>query len=124
MKIESRRPLVSIITVNYNSTEVTVELLRSIQSLAYPAIEVIVVDNASLEEPGGRLREVYPEVKVIVSAENLGFSGGNNLGIRAARGEFLFLVNNDTELTSGLIEGLLDTFERYPDAGMACPKFH
>ena len=124
MKIESRRPLVSIITVNYNSTEVTVELLRSIQSLAYPAIEVIVVDNASREEPGGRLREVFPEVKVIVSAENLGFSGGNNLGIRAARGEYLFLVNNDTELTSGLIEGLLDTFERYPDAGMACPKFH
>jgi GT2 family glycosyltransferase len=124
MKMESSSPLVSIITVNYNSTEVTVELLRSIRRLSYPSLEVIVVDNASRDDPGERLREADPEVKVIVSAVNLGFSGGNNLGIRAARGQYLFLVNNDTELTERLIEGLLDVFRRHPDAGMACPKFH
>jgi GT2 family glycosyltransferase len=124
MKMESSSPLVSVITVNYNSTEVTIELLRSIQRLSYPSLEVIVVDNASREDPGDRLRAVDPQVRVIVSPENLGFSGGNNLGIRAARGEYLFLVNNDTELTEGLIEGLLDVFRRRPDAGMACPKFH
>jgi hypothetical protein len=122
--MESSSPLVSIITVNYNSTEVTVELLRSIQRLSNPLLEVIVVDNASREDPGDRLRAVDPQVRVIVSRENLGFSGGNNLGIRAARGQYLFLVNNDTELTEGLIEGLLDVFRRRPDAGMACPKFH
>ena len=122
--MESRRPLVSLITVNYNGTEVTGELLKSLTTLQYPAIEVIVVDNASAEDPGPRLREIYPEVRVILSPKNLGFAGGNNLGIRAAKGEYLFLVNNDTELTSGLIEGLLDIFRRYPDAGMACPKFH
>lgn len=117
-------PLVSIITVNYNSTEVTVEMLRSIQRLGYASLEVIVVDNASREDPGARLREVYPGVRLIVSPVNLGFSGGNNLGIRVANGKYLFLVNNDTELTAGLIEGLLGIFRRYPDAGMACPKFH
>lgn len=122
--MESSSPLVSIITVNFNSTEVTVELLRSIQRLGHADVEVIVVDNASRDDPSGRLREVFPEVTVIVSPVNLGFSGGNNLGMRAARGEFLFLVNNDTELTEGLIEGLLDIFRRHPDAGMACPKFH
>lgn len=122
--MESSPPLVSIITVNYNSTEVTIELLRSIQRFASSSIEVIVVDNASQEDPAERLRAVYPAVQVIVSPVNLGFSGGNNLGIRAARGEFFFLVNNDTELTAGLIEGLLDIFRRHPDAGMACPKFH
>jgi GT2 family glycosyltransferase len=122
--MESRRPLVSLITVNYNGTEVTGELLKSVTALQYPAIEVIVVDNASVEDPGPRLREIYPEVRVILSPKNLGFAGGNNLGIRAAKGEYLFLVNNDTELTSGLIDGLLDIFRRYPDAGMACPKFH
>jgi GT2 family glycosyltransferase len=122
--MESRRPLVSLITVNYNGTEVTGELLKSLTALQYPAIEVIVVDNASAEDPGPRLREICPEVRVILSPKNLGFAGGNNLGIRAAKGEYLFLVNNDTELTSGLIEGLLDIFRRYPDAGMACPKFH
>jgi GT2 family glycosyltransferase len=124
MTMESSQPLVSIITVNYNSTEVTLELLKSIRRLAYRSVEVIVVDNASTKDPGVRLREVYPGVVVIVSAVNLGFSGGNNLGIRAAKGEYLFLVNNDTELTDGLIEGLLDIFRRRPDAGMACPKFH
>lgn len=122
--MENSSPLVSIITVNYNSTEVTVELLRSIRRLSYPSLEVIVVDNASRDDPGPRLREADPAVKVIVSPVNLGFSGGNNLGIRAAKGEYLFLVNNDTELTAGLIEGLLDVFRRHPDAGMACPKFH
>jgi GT2 family glycosyltransferase len=122
--MESSSPLVSLITVNYNSTEVTVELLRSIQRLGYPSLEVIVVDNASGEDPGNRLREVDPGVKVIVSPVNLGFSGGNNLGIRAARGQYLFLVNNDTELTAGSIEALLDVFRRHPEAGMACPKFH
>ncbi|HTR32170.1 MAG TPA: glycosyltransferase family 2 protein [Puia sp.] len=124
MKTESSGPLVSIITVNYNSTEVTVDLLRSIQRLAFTSWEVIVVDNASREDPTARLRAVEPQVRVIVSPVNLGFSGGNNLGIRAAKGEYLFLVNNDTELTEGLIEGLLDVFRRHPDAGMACPKFH
>ncbi|HEV2355199.1 MAG TPA: glycosyltransferase family 2 protein [Puia sp.] len=117
-------PLVSIITVNFNSTEVTAELLRSIKKLNYPSLEVIVVDNASREDPTQQLREVYPDAQVIVSGTNLGFSGGNNLGIRAARGAYLFLVNNDTEFTPGLIEGLLDVFRRHDDAGMACPKFH
>jgi GT2 family glycosyltransferase len=122
--MESSRPLVSIITVNYNSTEVTVELLRSIARLAFTSLEVIVVDNASKEDPAARLQAVYPGVRVIVSPVNLGFSGGNNLGIRAAGGAYFFLVNNDTELTDGLIEGLLEVFRRHPDAGMACPKFH
>ena len=122
--MESSQPLVSIITVNYNSTEVTIELLRSIQRLAPSSLEIIVVDNASRENPSERLRAVEPGVNVIVSPVNLGFSGGNNLGIRAARGKYLFLVNNDTELTAGLIEGLLGVFRRHPDAGIACPKFH
>jgi GT2 family glycosyltransferase len=87
MKMESSSPLVSIITVNYNSTEVTVELLQSIRRLSYPSLEVIVVDNASRDDPSERLRDTDPEVTVIVSAVNLGFSGGTNLGIRAARGQ-------------------------------------
>jgi len=123
MKMESS-PLVSIITVNYNSTEVTAELLRSIKKVNYPSLEVIVVDNASREDPTQRLREVDPDVKVMVSATNRGFSGGNNLGMRAAGGAYFFLVNNDTEFTPGLIEGLLDVFRQHEDAGMACPKFH
>jgi GT2 family glycosyltransferase len=117
-------PLVSIVTVNYNTTNVTCELLHSIGRNSFANVEVIVVDNASVEDPTAALLAAYPAVKVIRSATNKGFAGGNNLGIVAATGDYIFLVNNDTEFTDGLIEGLLETFHAHPDAGMVSPKFH
>ena len=120
----NNKPLVSIITVNYNNSVVTCELLASLKINSYHNIEVIVVDNASKEDPTAALLNVWPVVKVIRSEKNLGFAGGNNLGIKAASGSYLFLVNNDTEFTDGLIEGLIETFEQYPDAGVVSPKFH
>lgn len=118
-------PLVSVITINYNSLPVTADFLRSINQFGtYPNMEVIVVDNASKEDPTDVLKAIYPTVSVIINDRNLGFSGANNVGIRAARGEYMFIVNNDTEFTPGLIEGLLEVFYHYPDAGMVSPKFH
>lgn len=119
------QPLVSVITLNWNGLEVTTELLRSIQKHnTYPNIEVIVVDNASTVDPTPALSLVYPGLKLIRNQQNLGFSAGNNVGIRAAKGDYLFIINNDTEFTPGLIEGLLEVFSKYPDAGIASPKFH
>ncbi|SHN44358.1 glycosyltransferase family 2 protein [Chitinophaga sp. CF418] len=117
-------PLVSIVTINYNTSSVTCELLVSISRNSYRNVEVIVVDNASVEDPTAALLAAYPAVKVIRSATNKGFAGGNNLGIREATGDYIFLVNNDTEFTDGLIEGLLEVFYAHPDAGMVSPKFH
>ena len=118
-------PLISIITLNWNTTDVTCEFLRSIREQnKYPHIEVIVVDNASREDPTAAFLAAYPDAIVIRNEANLGFSAGNNAGIRAAKGEYLFIVNNDTEFTPGLLEGLLEIFRTYPDAGMASPKFH
>jgi len=117
-------PLVSIVTVNYNTTGVTCELLHSINANSYRNVEVIVVDNASVEDPTASLLAAYPDVIVIRSTVNKGFAGGNNLGIVAATGQYIFLVNNDTEFTDGLIEGLLEVFQAHPDAGMVSPKFH
>ena len=120
----AQKPLVSIITVNYNNTAVTVDLLESIHYLTYPNVEVIVVDNASRESPVEALQNAYPDVRLVMSPKNLGFAGGNNLGIKAARGEFYFFVNNDTVLTPTILEGLIDIFDTYPDAGAVSPKFH
>ncbi|CAL1518091.1 glycosyltransferase family 2 protein [Chitinophaga sp. MM2321] len=117
-------PLVSIITVNYNNTGVTCALLASLRKISYPNFEVIIVDNASVESPVAAIAEVFPTAKVISSPVNKGFAGGNNLGILAATGSYLFLVNNDTEFTEGLIEGLLEVFDKHPDAGIVSPKFH
>ncbi|MFY0255809.1 glycosyltransferase family 2 protein [Chitinophaga sp. 30R24] len=117
-------PLISIITVNYNNARVTAELMVSLRHISYPNIEVIVVDNASDENPTAIVQQAYPTAMVIRSDKNLGFAGGNNLGIKVAKGAYFFLVNNDTEFTDGLIEGLLEVFREYPDAGMVSPKFH
>jgi len=117
-------PLVSVIALNYNNTAVTVEFLRSIREhCSYPAIEVIVVDNGSVEDPSMACIAEYPAVKMVLTGSNLGFSAGNNAGLRVAKGDYFFIVNNDTEFTPGLLEGLLEIFQTYPDAGMACPKF-
>ena len=116
------QPLISIITVNYNALDVTCEMIESIRRNSYPKVEIIVVDNASEENPGGYLQKHYPDVKFIRSEKNLGFAGGNNLGIRASTGDFLFFLNNDAELTNGALETLLEVFVKFPRAGIASPK--
>ncbi len=119
-----QQPLVSIITVNYNQTDVTCEMLDSVRRLSYPAIEVIVVDNGSSENPAEKIKQVYPAAKLISSEQNLGFAGGNNLGIEAAAGQYLFFVNNDTVLTPDIIENLLKPFEEVENMGVVSPKIY
>ena len=115
--------MVSIITVNFRQTAVTCALLDSIRRENRVAeIEVIVVDNGSLSDERAVFERHFPGVRVIRSTENLGFAGGNNLGIRAAVGQFLFFINNDTEWTPGLLENLLARLEKTPAAGVVSPK--
>lgn len=114
---------VSIITVNFNHNYVTEALLHSIFSKnAYVAIEIIVIDNGSSTNPVPAWQQQFPAVKFIRSDINLGFAGGNNVGIKAAKGDYIFLVNNDTEFTENLVEELAGTLDKYPDAGMVSPK--
>lgn len=115
-------PCVTIITINYNQLQLTCELLDSLRKLTYPEVEVIVVDNHSQENPAEIIGERYPEVKLILSSENLGFAGGNNLGIRASRGKYLLFLNNDTEVDPGFLEPLVSLFESNPKAGAASSK--
>lgn len=112
---------VSIITVNYNETAVTCALLDSIRRQAYRNVEVIVVDNASLENPTSVFQSRYPEVKFLRSERNLGFAGGNNLALSVASGEYLFFVNNDAELVPGCIETLVQVLEKQPTIGLISP---
>ncbi|MEQ8470499.1 MAG: glycosyltransferase family 2 protein [Marinoscillum sp.] len=115
-------PMVSIIALNYNQLGVTLEFLESTKSLTYPNYEIILVDNNSNEDPTEIISEKFPEVKLIVTDKNLGFTGGNNVGIAAANGDYYFIVNNDTEVTPDLLERLLEPFEEDPNIGMVSPK--
>lgn len=117
----NERPLVSIITVNFNQTDVTCAMLDSVRRQHYPSVETIVVDNGSAENPARRISADYPEVRFIRSAQNLGFAGGNNLGVKISRGEYLFFVNNDTELTPDCIDRLIDFAQSRPDMGAVSP---
>jgi len=114
---------VSIITVNFNHSHVTDELLDSIRARnSYENIEIIVVDNGSKDNPVPAWKSKYPEVCFIRSEVNLGFAGGNNLGLNSATGDYLFFVNNDTEFTEGLIATLVDTLIHHPEVGVVSPK--
>ena len=116
---------VSIITVNYNHSHVTDAMLDSVFSKnTYAPIDIIVVDNGSSINPIPAWKIKYPTVQFIRSEENLGFAGGNNLGIAAAKGDYLFFVNNDTEFTEGLVEGLVATLDAHPEVGIVSPKIH
>lgn len=119
---------VSIITINYNGLKDTCELLDTLP-LEDDSIEVIVVDNASKEDEATQIEQRYPQVKVIRSNENLGFAGGNNLGIQAAQGKYLFFLNNDTllrckkeDVRCKMFQPLIDRLESSPKIGMVSPK--
>lgn len=111
----------SIITVNYNGLQDTCAMLDSIPA-DLPSTEVIVVDNASANDEATVLAQRYPHIKIVRSNENLGFAGGNNLGIKAAKGKYLYFVNNDTEFHPFNVEPLISRMENNRHVGMVCPK--
>jgi len=115
-------PLVSIITVNYDHPEVTLALLASLRKVTYPNIEIIVVDNASPNDNPAILKSSYPEINFIQSPENLGFAGGNNLGVRKSRGEYLLFINNDTEVEPDFLEPLVAKCKSDAKIGAVSPK--
>lgn len=111
----------SIITVNYNGLKETCALIDSIPA-GDTSTEVIVVDNASANDEADILANRYPHIRVIRSKRNLGFAGGNNLGIRASKGRYLYFVNNDTEFKTFNIDPLIARLESSDTIGMVCPK--
>ena len=115
MKIE-----VSVITINYNGLDNTCALIETIPF--NENMEVIVVDNASNNQEADIIAKRYPQVIVIKSERNLGFAGGNNLGIQSAQGKYLFLVNNDTVFKDFSVQALFDRMESSPEIGIVCPK--
>jgi len=110
----------SIITINYNGLKDTCELIDSIP--LNDSMEVIVVDNASTQDEVAYIQKNYPIVRVIRSKKNLGFAGGNNLGIKAAKGKYIFLINNDTIFKANNVQLLIDRLESSPMIGIVCPK--
>ena len=117
---------VSFITINYNGLADTCALIDTIPFSE--DMEVIVVDNGSANDEATAIETKHPSVKVIRSKDNLGFAGGNNLGIKAAKGKYVFLINNDTiwkgtrQEKQDAIQALIDRLESSAKIGAVCPK--
>jgi GT2 family glycosyltransferase len=121
--MQTDNPLVSIIAIHYNHLADTIEFLESATRLTYQPVEIIVVDNASQKEAiTDEVKTRFSTVKFKRTERNLGFAGGNNVGMQWARGEYFFFLNNDTLLPEGLLEPIIAFMRSHPDAGMASPK--
>ncbi|MCH5597742.1 glycosyltransferase family 2 protein [Niabella ginsengisoli] len=115
-------PLTSIITVNYNQPAVTIDFLKSVKRFTdVNEVELILVDNAPNENRMKDFITAYPDLIYIHSSKNLGYAGGNNLGIRNAKGYYILLLNNDTEITPGFLSAMVNEMEHNRHIGLLSP---
>lgn len=114
-------PKIAILILNFNGYEDTLECLESIQMLSYPNFQTILIDNASQNRSVEILRSRYPEIPLLESEENLGFAGGNNLGIQWALdhgADWILLLNNDTVVANDFLEHLITGTQEKPNGGI------
>lgn len=114
--------LVSIIIVNYNGMKFLKRCLSSIFRQSYPKIEIILVDNGSIDGSIDYLKREFPSVKIIENKKNLGFARGNNIGINNAKGDLIATLNNDTDVVPTWIEQLVGTINSDKKVGMCASK--
>lgn len=115
-------PRVSVIIPTYNGLALLRPCLDALRRQTYRDFEVLVVDNASSDGTVETLRRDYPEVRILALSTNGGYTMGCNVGIRAARGDLLVMLNNDTEAETNWLSALVDALERYPEAGSAASR--
>jgi GT2 family glycosyltransferase len=104
------RPRVACVVLNWNGWQDTVECLDALKACSYPNLTVVVVDNGSTNDSVNRIRAAHPGVLVLESKNNLGFAGGNNIGIRYALAhgaDYVWLLNNDTEPAPDALSALV-----------------
>ena len=117
----NKKSLISIIILNYNAGNLLLNCVDSIKKSSYSNIEILVVDNISTDGSQRKCKEKFPGIKLIQNKKNLGYCGGNNVGIKEAKGEFIIILNPDTVVESDSIEQLLSAFNQFGD-GLYQPK--
>lgn len=117
-------PEVSVVVLNFNGRDYLPACLHALAGTDYPEdkLDVTVVDNASSDGSAELVEREFPDVRLLRSGGNVGFAVGNNLGIRAAGGEYVALINPDTEVEPGWLRPLVETMEGAVDIAAACPK--
>jgi GT2 family glycosyltransferase len=127
MENMKEKPVLSIVIVSWNVREDLRECLQSLlreegSRLESGEIEIIVVDNASTDGTAEMVNLEFPQVKLLVNSQNLGYTKANNIGINHSRGKYILLLNPDTIVHQGALQALIDCAESHPEAGIIGAK--
>jgi len=122
--IKNKQFKVSIIILTWNGVGHIFNCLESVQKSTYQNYEIIVVDNGSKDGTSDLIKNNFPNVKLILNKKNLGFTGGNNIGIKQASGNIVFLLNDDTKIHPDLIETLIKELKNSLKIGIVGPKIY
>jgi GT2 family glycosyltransferase len=115
-------PAVSVVIVSYNTREDLLRCLACLRDHVRAPHEVTVVDNASSDGSVEAVKALFPAVAVVASADNLGFSRANNLGLRQTRAPYVLILNSDAEVRPGAVEALVALLNARPEVGIAGPR--
>ena len=114
-------PLVSVIVLNYNAGDLLLNCIDSLKKSTYANLEILVVDNISSDGSQRKCKGKFPDIKLIQNEKNLGYCGGNNIGIKEAKGEFIVILNPDTIVEPNCVKELILAHEKFGD-GLYQPK--
>lgn len=121
------QPSVAIILINWNSLEVTSDCIVSLKGIQYANYSIVVVDNGSADGSGKALKQLHPEIVLIESSTNRGFTGGNNIGFEYAIAhafDYALMLNNDTFVEPDFLDHLVNYMEGHPEVGAIQPRIH
>ena len=117
----NEKSLISIIVLNYNAGELLLNCINSLMKSTYQNIEILVVDNISSDDSHSKCKKQFPDIKLIQNRKNLGYCGGNNVGIKEAKGEFIVILNPDTIVEENWLDEMFNAFNEFGD-GLYQPK--
>jgi GT2 family glycosyltransferase len=114
-------PKVYIILLNWNGKKDTIPCLESLTKVKYPSFETVIVDNGSTDDSVSAIKQSFPDITLLETKKNLGYAGGNNVGIQYAldrKADFILLLNNDTIVDPEILDAFVKQAELHPKAGI------
>jgi len=116
-----KEPLISIVVLNYNAGDLLINCVESLKKSSYQNFEILIVDNISSDNSQTKCKEKFPDIKLIQNEKNLGYCGGNNVGINHAKGDYIVILNPDTIVDSDWLKELIFAYEEFGE-GLYQPK--